>query len=292
VANHAAVARNKRIRRRGRLFEWGRARNPLAKLLLAMAAALMAAGCANNPFSADAAPRKALAPTGTLRIAVYPGTPASLVADVPAAERQGVGLDLGIALAARLGVPHEVVVYEKNVDALAALTTGRADFCFTNATASRARDMDFGPALFALEQGYLVPAGSEMANADSVDRPSVRVAVVQDSTSEGVLARELRSATLVKAQSIAAARELLAAGRADAFATDKATLFEVSAALPGSRVLEGRWGLENFAIAIPKGREAGMPFLRTFSAESVANGTVGRAVGRAGLRGTVSTTAR
>jgi polar amino acid transport system substrate-binding protein len=258
----------------------------------ATAIAIAAAGCASNPFSQDQAPRAALAPTGTLRIAVYPGTPTSLVADAPPAKRAGVGHDLGIALAARLGVPYEVVVYAKNVEALDAVKTGRADFGFTNATAARAKEMDFGPPLFAVEQGYLVPAGSPISDADAVDRPSVRVAVVQGSTSESVLSRELRSATVLRTPTIAAARDMLAAGKADAFATNKAILFEASESLPGSRVLEGRWGLENFAIAIPKGREAGKPLLRAFSEESVANGTVKRAVARAGLRGTVSTTAR
>jgi polar amino acid transport system substrate-binding protein len=47
---------------------------------------------------------------------------------------------------------------------------------------------------------------------------------------------------------------MLSQGRLNAFATNKAILFEMSDSLPGSRVLDGRWGVEHLAIAIPKNR--------------------------------------
>jgi polar amino acid transport system substrate-binding protein len=80
---------------------------------------------------------------------------------------------------------------------------------------------------------------------------------------------------------------MLAAGKIDAFATNKATLFEMSADLPASRVLDGHWGLESFAIGIPKGREAALPFVSSFVAVAKSGGAVARAVERAGLRGAV-----
>jgi len=52
-----------------------------------------------------------------------------------------------------------------------------------------------------------------------------------------------------------------------------------------ARVLDGRWGEERHAIAIPKGREAGLDFLRVFSAEIQASGLVNAAAARAGLKG-------
>jgi polar amino acid transport system substrate-binding protein len=84
-----------------------------------------------------------------------------------------------------------------------------------------------------------------------------------------------------------AAVDMLASGKLEAFATNKATLFEMSDQLSGSRVLDGRWGLESFAIGIPKGREAALPLVSSFVGEAKANGAVARAIERAGLRGTV-----
>jgi len=134
----------------------------------------------------------------------------------------------------------------------------------------------------------LVPAASAVRALDEIDHAGVRVGVSEGSTSEATLSREFRNATVVRTPSLKTAIDMLAAGRLEAFATNKATLFEMSDKLPGSRVLAGRWGLESFAIGIPKGREAAMPFVSNFVIDAKANGAVARAVERAGLRGTVS----
>jgi polar amino acid transport system substrate-binding protein len=55
--------------------------------------------------------------------------------------------------------------------------------------------------------------------------------------------------------------------------------------LPGYRVLEGRWGLENLAIAIPKGREPAMSWVNRFAQDAKASGLLHGIVQRAGLRG-------
>lgn len=71
----------------------------------------------------------------------------------------------------------------------------------------------------------------------------------------------------------------------DVYATNKANLFEMADKLPSFRVLDGRFDVEQFSIAIPKGRDLGMPFLRQFVEDSKTTGLVGAAAQRAGLRG-------
>ena len=56
--------------------------------------------------------------------------------------------------------------------------------------------------------------------------------------------------------------------------------------LPGAKVLDGRWGVEKYAIGIPKGRDQGAAFLRKFTEDVKAEGVVKAAITRAGLRGT------
>jgi hypothetical protein len=92
----------------------------------------------------------------------------------------------------------------------------------------------------------------------------MRVGVSQGSTSQGVLTRELKQASVVAVPSLKAAGEMLGQGKLDAFATNKAILFEMGDGLPGAKVLAGRWGLEHFAFGIPKGREQAMPYLARF----------------------------
>ena len=98
--------------------------------------------------------------------------------------------------------------------------------------------------------------------------------------------RDLKQAQVVRAETVGLATDMLADGRMDAFATNKATLFEMAEKLPGSKVLDGRWGLERHAMGIPKGRgDAAMAYLRKFTDDIVAQGLVSAAAKRAGLRG-------
>ncbi len=54
----------------------------------------------------------------------------------------------------------------------------------------------------------------------------------------------------------------------------------------GRMTADGRWGLERHAIAIPKGHEAALDYLRSFTDAIKKEGLVKAAVSRAGLRGT------
>lgn len=245
------------------------------------------AGCAAAPPSPDRAATAALAPTGTLRVGLYPGTPTSIIGNATSGDAKGVGFDLGRALARAAGVPFEPVVFPRNAEVLAAAKAGAVDMVFTNATPARMNDLDFSPVVLRVEQGYLVPRGSTIRSPEEVDRDGARIGVSEGSTSEATLTRTLRHAKVVRTASLKAAVDGLATGQLDAFATNKATLFEMSDELPGSQVLAGRWGLESFAIGIPKGREAAHALVAAFVRDAKASGAVRAAVERAGLRGAV-----
>jgi polar amino acid transport system substrate-binding protein len=251
-----------------------------------LGAALWLAACAGAPVSSEL--RQVLAPTGMLRVAVYPGSPTSMVRAAGSDEMRGVTVEIGRELARRLGVPAEIVVFQRAAEVVDALKTGRADFTVTNATPARAKDLDFTPPLLALELGYLVLPGSPVQAIADVDRPGVRVGVSQGSTSQGVLARELKQAQVLGAPSLKVAGEMLQRHELDTFATNKGILFQLADGLPGARILDGRWGLEHLAIAVPKGRGAAAETLRQFAEAVRADGTVQRAAERAGLRGTVA----
>lgn len=251
-----------------------------------LAASALLLGCATPGVAPEIV--KTLAPTGTLRVGVYAGSPTSLVRGPGAGEMRGVTVDVGREMARRLGVPVEWVVLERVPQIIDALKAGRADFTITNASPARAREVDFTAPLIGLESGYLVAGASPLRSLADVDRAGVRVGVTQGSTSQGVLSRDLKQARLVVAPSVEAATQMLRQGELDAFATNKGILFEMSDQIPGSRVLDGRWGLEQLAIAVPQGRGAAAAWLKAFAADVTATGLVQQAATRAGLRGTVA----
>jgi len=255
------------------------------RLLSSLLPALLA-GCAGMSAAPDPQARAALAPTGALRVGVYPGSPTSMVRDQKTGKTAGVALDLGQALGRRLGVPVQVVEFTRVPQVLDAVKAGQVDFTFTNSTETRARDMDFTAALVQVELGYIVPAASAIGTAADVDRPGIRVGVSQGSTSQATLGRQLKNAVLVPASSLQQAQEMLRQRQIDAFATNKGILFEMADELPGMRILDGRWGLEHLAIAVPKGRSVALPYLQQFAQEMRASGALQAAITRSGLRGT------
>src|SRR5476649_47299 len=116
----------------------------------------MLAGCARNAMAPAPEIRHALAPTGRLRVGVYPGSPTSMIRDPKTGEMKGVALELGKELARRLGVPFEPVVFQRPAEVIEGMKAGNVDITFTNASPARARDIDFTPPLLGIEQGFLV----------------------------------------------------------------------------------------------------------------------------------------
>jgi polar amino acid transport system substrate-binding protein len=210
-----------------------------------------------------------------------------MVTDASTGQTHGLTYDLGRELAARLNVPAEYVTFQRIADVLSAMKDGQVDFAVTNATTARANDVSFSQTLLSVELGYLVPANSSISRADELDRPEIRIGVTKGSTSERTLPAKFKNAKIVPAENVKVAVEMLRGGELEVYATNKAILFEMSDSMPGARVLDGNWGLEHMAIAIPKGREQGLPFVAAYVKEVQSNGLLERIQQQAGLRGAV-----
>lgn len=237
--------------------------------------------------TADSKVQQTLAPQGVLRVGVYLGSPTSLVRDASSGISYGVAYELGHALAVQLNVPVQVVQYQRVAQVMDALKSGQVDMTLTNATAARAKEVDFTSALIQLELGLLVPVDSAINTFGSVDRSGVRLGVSQGSSSQGVLSQRLKNAEIVPVASLSQVQQLLTERKLDAFATNKGILFELAEKMVAVRVLDDSWGVENLAIAIPKGRDAGMPYLQAFAHHMQITGQVNQMAQRAGLRGLV-----
>ena len=229
--------------------------------------------------------RQALAPSGRLRVAVYQGSPTSWVKNPQTGQSAGIAYELGHAMAQQLGVPAEVVTFSRVAEIIDALKTGQVDMTFTNATAARAKDVDFTAPLVQLELGLLVPPGSDLTQFADADRAGRRIGVSLGSSSQTALGQRLQHAKVVTATSLEVAQQMFKQGEIDAFATNKGILFEMLEKLPGYKVLDDRWGLENLAIAVPKQREAGRAFLESFALQVQRDGQLKAMAERAGLRG-------
>ena len=223
---------------------------------------MLLAGCVSINTAPTTEVRQALAPTGKLRVALQLGSPHNVIRDPVSGEMKGVGFDLGKELARRIGVPFEPVLYPSVGALLDGGKAGAWDVAFVGFSPARAKEWDFTALHMEVEFGYLVPGGSSIATMADVDRPGIRVAVQEKSQPDIFLSRTLKNAVVVRASSLAGTVDALRSGSADAIFSIKPSLFEISNQLPGSRVLDGRPGIDPHAMAMPKGRDPAVAYAR------------------------------
>jgi polar amino acid transport system substrate-binding protein len=249
--------------------------------------ALLAAACAVAPSDPDEVVRKALAPTGALRVGLI-SVPVHSVRNPYSGELSGVSHDLGRELAARLGVPFEPIVYPNPGAYVAAGQAGKWDIGSLGVAPERQALFDFAQPHLEVDYGYLVPADSRIASVNETDRPGVRVALVARSASDLSLTKNLKQASIVRGRDLSELIDLVTMSEADVIAAQKTNLYNIAPRIPGSRVLDGRPGGEEQALAIPKGRDPlALAYVREFVRDAKSRGLVQHAIDRADIRGVV-----
>jgi polar amino acid transport system substrate-binding protein len=244
-------------------------------------------GCASIQTSPTPETRQALAPTGKLRVGFLATAPTHASKDPASGELKGPAVDLGREMARRIGVPFEPVAYTSFPPVLAGAKSGEWDIAMMGISSEREQIVDFTAPYMIVEFSYLVPSGASIFTLADIDRPGVRIAVLEKSSPDAYLSHTLRNAALVRLPTLADVMQSLGAGKADVVYAVKASLLSQSEKLPGSRVLEGQFGGEETAIAVPKGRQLAAAYARQFVEDVKSEGLVKSAIERSGLRGVV-----
>ena len=226
-----------------------------------------------------------LAPTGKVRAGINYSNFILATRDRATGESRGVALDLARELGQRLGVAVDVVAYDSVAVMVDAAKTGAWDVAFLGIDPARAGEIGFTAAYLEIEATYLVTAASPLRAVAEVDREGLRVAAPSRANYELYLSRNLKRARLVSAATGEAAFDLLVTGQVDALAGLRQALIGLTEKLPGSRMLDGRFMAVQQAIGVPRGRDAGLQYLRGLVEDAKQSGLVARAIERTGARG-------
>ncbi len=215
-----------------------------------------------------------LTPTGALRIGVAyaPKATPVFVARHADGTYHGVPIDLGRALAEKMGVPLQVVAAATTADLTQACLAGSIDVGFMPADDERRKLLDFSPPYFIIESTYLAAAGSGIQTLAEVDRAGITVVGIAGSTTIRAAGRSLQHATVVAASSITEALALLKAGEAQAFALTHDALPPLQKDLPGSLILDGAFQVTGVGMAVQKNRPQTVDCITRFVEDAKASG--------------------
>ena len=230
--------------------------------------------------------RESLAPTGKLRASLYLGGPTNVIVHPTTGEMKGVGYEIGKELARRLGIPYEPVIYKTPKLLVDDIESDNWDVAFIARSSTREKIMKFSETYLSLEQGFLVPTDSSIKTMEEVDRPGIRVGVPAGGSVISRVAGVLSDEKLVEV-GMPRAAALMRSGAVDVFSANKGNLYQISDQLPGSRVLDGYFSVDEFALGIPTGRKIEMSLLNELIEEIKSQGLIEAASKRAGVRGVV-----
>ena len=236
------------------------------------------------PAAADAL-KDEIAPTGKLRVAIAI-SPAGGAFWSTKTETgyAGVPVDLGKAMAERLGVPVEYVAHNNSGQIVDAASKGTWDITFLPKDPEREGRMSFGPIYEVADATYIVKPGSPVTNFATLDQPGIKVAAVNNTTTMRGAIAHLKNAKVTGYQTYDEIFGLLKGGEIDAFALSRDQLNAMATQIPGTRVLDETFKQTVTAVAVPLDRPHSLAFAVKFLNEAIANGTLRKAYDNNGLK--------
>ena len=226
-----------------------------------------------------------LVQAGQIRVGLGLGNHASAMKDPATGEMHGMASDLANALAARVGVPLQIVEYPRPGAVFDGAQSGAWDVTFLVIDPDRTAEAEVSPPYMQSEFTYLVPAGSAIRDVADADQPGISIGVPRGDAVDLSLSRILKQAQLVRAESQAAGIDLLRAGQVNAYAAPRSALLALSAQVPGSHVLPDAFATTSWAAFVPKGHDERLAYVTAFVEEAKANGMLAQLIEREGLRG-------
>ncbi|HME30617.1 MAG TPA: transporter substrate-binding domain-containing protein [Pseudolabrys sp.] len=233
---------------------------------------------------ADAALRE-LVPTGKLRLAIAVApSPSAQFAIKDGDSYRGVAVIFGRSLAARLGVPLEIIPHQASGEIQNSAAANRWDVAFLPVDEERKKFVDFGNAYHLLQSTFLVPAASKIRSVNDANAKGVGIGGVANTATFRAAKKATAKATHIDFAGVDAAVAAMRDGKIDAIALSRESLSGLVGTIPGSRILDDAFLNSSTAVCVPKGKPAALALVSAFIEEAKASGLVRRALDEMGLK--------
>lgn len=233
---------------------------------------------------ADAAVMQQLVPTGKLRVAVAVSpSPSAQFAVKDGDSFKGVSVQLGQALAKRLGVEAQIVPHNASGEIQNSAADNKWDVAFLPVDEERKKFVDFGNAYHLLQSTFLVAPGSKIASVKDANAKGTGLGGVANTATFRAAIKATPNATHIEFAKVDAAVAAMQEMRIEAIALSRESLAGLVAKIPGSRILDDAFLNSSTAVCVPKGKPAALAYVSGFIEEAKASGLVRRALDEMGL---------
>lgn len=234
---------------------------------------------------ADAAALKELAPTGKLRLAIAVSPyPSAQFAIQDGNTYRGVAVTLGRALAAKLGVPLEIIPHQASGEIQNSAASNRWDVAFLPVDDERKKFVDFGNAYHLLQSTFLVGSSSKIQSVKDADAKGVGLGGVANTATFRAAKKATPNATHIDFSGVDAAVAAMREGKIEGIALSRESLTGLLGKIAGARILDDAFLNSSTAVCVPKGKPAALAYVSEFIEEAKASGLVRKALDEMGLK--------
>lgn len=223
-----------------------------------------------------------------MRASINLGNPILASKDPVSGDPVGVSVDLAREFARRLGVPVELVTFDKAAASVDAVRSEQADIGFFAIDPARSQGLLFTAPYVLIEGSYLVRDSSALTDNAQVDSTGNRISVGSGSAYDLYLTREIRQGEIVRLPGAGPALQALRTGDVEVAAGIRQVLEGEARRAPGVRVLPGRFMVIAQAMGAPASRgDHAQAALSAFVEQVKASGFVADALKRHEVEGAV-----
>ena len=217
--------------------------------------------------------KQQLAPTGILRTGINLSNFLLVSGTADDGTPQGISPDIANLVATTLGLPCELISFDRPGKLADAVNQGIWDIGNIAFEAERAQTLDFSHPYVVIEANFLVRHDDDFLTNQDVDRAGTRIAVSERSAYDLWLTDHFSQAQIIRASSIQAAHDLFLDKKVNVLASLKPKLLEEVANHSGLRMMPPFTAVKQ-SIGLAKGKAESIAFINALIAQSIENGWI------------------
>ena len=217
--------------------------------------------------------KQQLAPTGILRAGINLSNFLLVSGTAADGTPQGISPDIANLVATTLGLPCELISFDRPGKLADAVNQGIWDIGNIAFEAERAQTLDFSHPYVVIEANFLVRHDDDFLTNQDVDRAGTRIAVSERSAYDLWLTDHFSQAQIIRASSIQAAHDLFLDKKVNVLASLKPKLLEEVANHSGLRMMPPFTAVKQ-SIGLAKGKAESIAFINALIAQSIENGWI------------------